>query len=532
MTWNESCGSLAPGNISSTSGGSAVVADYTCTTNSAGTMTAGVAVLGVTQTITANVTTAGTYNITTTANGVTFTGSGTVAAGTQDILLTATGTPATTGTFSYLLSTTPNCSFSRTVGNNPSSGGSAVVADYTCTTNSAGTMTAGVAVLGVTQTITANVTTAGTYNISTTTVNGVTFSGSGTVAAGTQDILLTATGTPTASGSSTYLLNTTPNCDFNRTVNAAVVTNDPSSNGTAVVSLYLCNTAYTGTLIVGTPISGGVTQTITAIVTTPGTYNILATINGVAFAANGTFTTTGGQNIVLNAIGTPFAAGDFSYVLNTNPSCDFTRSAVAGFTFGTITTASGKVWMDRNLGATREAQSSTDFLAYGDLYQWGRNADGHQLINWTGVSTGAPVNDATTTSLATADQANNSLFIVSSTAPQDWRQGQNNNLWQKATGINNPCPAGFHVPTSTEFANEFTALGITNSNTAFTRLKLSVSGNRNYSDGALSNVGSNGSYWSSTVSGASATSRNFNATGTNASNGNRANGLTVRCLKD
>lgn len=31
----------------------------------------------------------------------------------------------------------------------------------------------------------------------------------------------------------------------------------------------------------------------------------------------------------------------------------------------------GKIWMDRNLGATRAATSSTDALAYGDLYQWG-----------------------------------------------------------------------------------------------------------------------------------------------------------------
>jgi uncharacterized protein (TIGR02145 family) len=61
---------------------------------------------------------------------------------------------------------------------------------------------------------------------------------------------------------------------------------------------------------------------------------------------------------------------------------------------------------------------------------------------------------------------------------------------------------------------------------------VTVSGNRNNSNGALNNVGSNGNYWSSTVSGTNATNRNFNATGTNANNNNRANGLTVRCLKD
>ena len=39
----------------------------------------------------------------------------------------------------------------------------------------------------------------------------------------------------------------------------------------------------------------------------------------------------------------------------------------------------GRIWMDRNLGATRAATISTDTSAYGDLYQWGRGSDQHQL---------------------------------------------------------------------------------------------------------------------------------------------------------
>jgi hypothetical protein len=31
----------------------------------------------------------------------------------------------------------------------------------------------------------------------------------------------------------------------------------------------------------------------------------------------------------------------------------------------------GRIWMDRNLGASRAATSPTDSEAYGDLYQWG-----------------------------------------------------------------------------------------------------------------------------------------------------------------
>lgn len=43
-----------------------------------------------------------------------------------------------------------------------------------------------------------------------------------------------------------------------------------------------------------------------------------------------------------------------------------------------INPTTGHTWMDRNLGASRAATSSTDTEAYGDLYQWGRAADGHQ----------------------------------------------------------------------------------------------------------------------------------------------------------
>ena len=47
--------------------------------------------------------------------------------------------------------------------------------------------------------------------------------------------------------------------------------------------------------------------------------------------------------------------------------------------FKTVVGANGRVWMDRNLGASQVATSSTDTNSYGDLYQWGRGADGHQL---------------------------------------------------------------------------------------------------------------------------------------------------------
>lgn len=112
--------------------------------------------------------------------------------------------------------------YNGTVWTNPcaillSTNGSGDVSNYSCTTNSSGTMTAGIEVSGVTQNITATVTKVGTYNISAFS-NGVTFAASGTfVGLGSQNIVLTATGTPTATGSNTFVLNITPSCSFTRT---------------------------------------------------------------------------------------------------------------------------------------------------------------------------------------------------------------------------------------------------------------------------------------------------------------------------
>jgi hypothetical protein len=154
----------------------------------------------------------------------------------------------------------------------------------------------------------------------------------------------------------------------------------------------------------------------------------------------------------------------------------------------------GKTWMDRNLGASRAATSSTDDQAYGDLYQWGRGADGHQCRN-----------SATTSTLSSTDQPDNSLFINGGILNgelinNDWRSPLNNNLWQGVNGINNPCPIGYRLPTRTEFESELASWSSGNALGAFTSpLKLPLSGSRESVGGVLGGVGEYGDYWSSTV---------------------------------
>jgi uncharacterized protein (TIGR02145 family) len=187
-----------------------------------------------------------------------------------------------------------------------------------------------------------------------------------------------------------------------------------------------------------------------------------------------------------------------------------------------VTTATGKTWMDRNLGATQVATSSDDANSYGDLYQWGRGSDGHQCRT-----------SSTTTTLSAVDQPANGNFIRISNSPRDWRDPQNDNLWQGANGINNPCPTGYRLPTITELDAERASWSSNNAAGAFASpLKLPMAGYRGYSNGSLTSVGSYGDCWSSTISGAGARCLGFGSSDASMGTSSRAFGFSVRCLKE
>jgi uncharacterized protein (TIGR02145 family) len=298
--------------------------------SSTGTMTLSVPVSGVTQTITANVTALGSYNISAIKNGVTFNARGSFTSmGSQDIVLTASGTPTQTGTNEYILNTTPSATFTSTIGS-MSTNGLGVVTSYTTNTSNpfVGTLTASEPIPQnntVHQRIIANVQTVGDYKLSTNTNNGVTFAANGTFdGTGNKVITLYASGTPISTGTYSYTINTNPNVTFTATTVA-----NPSTNGSAKISTFSLG-AKTGTLYPRISASG-VTQTINMNVGTIGTYNISTTsspVNGVTFAASGTFTTTGLQTIVLTANGSGTYAGTYNYTLNTTPNISFSFTVV------------------------------------------------------------------------------------------------------------------------------------------------------------------------------------------------------------
>ena len=317
---------------------------------------------------------------------------------------------------------------------------------------------------------------------------------------------------------------------------ATVTVASPTYQGTSVIST--TGIGYNGENV-------PTASTITVQVTTdePTAYNLSATHpgTGLVYSATGNFAAAGTYPVVLQNNGAAIPWDTFGVLtmpltgasnsINLVPRIDVksipaSATAAVDVTFGTQT------WMDRNLGARRVATAINDVLSYGNHYQWGRPADGHEITVWNGdtLTSGRGFANATG-ALATSDAPGNANFILTNVSPYDWRSDYNNNRW--ATANQGPCPVGYHVPTDAQWATA-DSFGAWNNNTDTynSALKLPSAGYRDSTNGSLTNQGTLGTYWSSTVSGTDARCLGFNSIAAYAFNYNRAYGFTVRCLKN
>ncbi len=212
-------------------------------------------------------------------------------------------------------------------------------------------------------------------------------------------------------------------------------------------------------------------------------------------------------------------------------------------------------FMCYNLGAE---DSGKDAFAYasgainGDLYQWGRPKDGHQLRNSSVTATLAPI-----------DIPNHNQFIKTTASPYDWRSGGGqNSRWGDGTAnqdmkkaANDPCPTGWKVPSQKQWAlllkegttvinnvsdlangvniaNKWVWTG--NGYKVGGALYLPAAGIRNNGGSAPTYVGSDGYYWSSTVNGVNAWGLSFSNGGVYPGSNyyGRAGGMSVRCVAE
>lgn len=259
----------------------------------------------------------------------------------------------------------------------------------------------------------------------------------------------------------------------------------------------------------------------------------------------------GPGSVLFNITGNPSAAGtaNFQFTLG-GQTCSFSRTvfpsnshlnncnfenptAVVDVTNPTT----GKIWMDRNLGANRAPTSQNDEQARGSLFQWGRSADGHQCVN-------RYAGDGVTTSIDNSGGQSPNPFpphgrwILTMTTFGNWVSPSDNNLWQGVNGVNNPCPIGYRIPTIAELNSERLTWSSQNQAGGFASpIKWSTTGarsNNNIISSAIGAEATDGFYWSSSVSGSVYSNRlhispSF-APSTNAEE--RKTGFGVRCIKE
>lgn len=176
-----------------------------------------------------------------------------------------------------------------------------------------------------------DVTSTGSYEIGSDTINGIYFRAAGTfTTAGVNTVRLLGNGTPTVAGTNIFTVTyDSTQCTF------SVVTVNGGSGGTSVLTLAGSPDACTGASVQGIYTTGIATNsantaTIQVDVTAAGTYSIsTAAVNGIIFSASGTFPATGTQSIDLVASGSPTAPGSFTVPISVGPSsCTFQFTVV------------------------------------------------------------------------------------------------------------------------------------------------------------------------------------------------------------
>ncbi|MCX8533503.1 T9SS type A sorting domain-containing protein [Chryseobacterium luquanense] len=207
-------------------------------------------------------------------------------------------------------------------------------------------------------------------------------------------------------------------------------------------------------------------------------------------------------------------------------------------TYATVRGTDGKIWLQQNLGSTKVATSLTDSDAYGDLFQWGRWDDGHQLRNSALLGTApspnnpAGLNGGNTTFYSAAYNSSSNFWSGGITA-DTWSAASSSSV--TATSGADPCKAigsDWRLPTVTEVDAAVTAENITEFNSALSsNLKLIPAGMKDYS--GIFSPGTRLYLWSSSSSPYTGSGQHLYVSQYSAlsNSAGRDAGMSVRCIK-
>jgi hypothetical protein len=191
-----------------------------------------------------------------------------------------------------------------------------------------------------TVTLMVDVTVGGSYNVSTNSVNGISFSATGNFSdTGIQKMVMKGDGTPDTAGAFIFAIPGTAGCSFTINVVAAppadfVLSGSPNDCTNPVIK---------GDYVAGMSMSGSDTININVTVNSPGPYTVTTdTVDGINFSASGKFAATGDQVITLKASGTPNDPGIEYFTVKAGGSqCTFPLHVINGPPLATYVLESG-----------------------------------------------------------------------------------------------------------------------------------------------------------------------------------------------
>lgn len=171
-------------------------------------------------------------------------------------------------------------------------------------------------------------------------------------------------------------------------------------------------------------------------------------------------------------------------------------------TYATVRAADSNIWLQQNLGSIRVALSQDDKQSYGDLFQWGRWDDGHQVREpiFSAHKSASPNNPMG------LNLKGKNPFLYDAWLNSWWARGKENDSWAAATTddvtANNGCDpckalgAGWRLPTIEEWEVVAKMEDITDISSAMrSNLKLPLSGSRADNGVTITGERSWGSYW-------------------------------------